>query len=89
MLGIELQQTRVYREAVAEGEAKGKAEEREIGLDRERALILKLLNRKLGNLSTQLQSEVSALSIDNIESLGEALLDFTSISDLESWLSQN
>jgi predicted transposase/invertase (TIGR01784 family) len=85
MLGIELQQTRVYQEAKAEG----KAEEREIGLQRERALVLKQLNRKLGNLSTQLQSEVSALSIDNIESLGEALLDFNSIADLESWLSQN
>jgi heme oxygenase len=66
-----------------------KAEEREIGLQRERALVLKQLNRKLGNLSTQLQSRVSALSIDNIESLGEALLDFNSIADLESWLSQN
>jgi predicted transposase/invertase (TIGR01784 family) len=89
MLGIELQQTRVYQEAKAEGKVEGKAEEREIGLQRERALVLKQLNRKLGNLSTQLQSAVSARSIDNIESLGEALLDFNSIADLESWLSQN
>jgi predicted transposase YdaD len=85
MLGIELQQTRVYQEAKAEGQA----EEREIGLQRERALILKLLNRKLGNLSPQLQSQVSALSIDRVESLGETLLDFSSMTDLESWLSQN
>jgi predicted transposase/invertase (TIGR01784 family) len=97
MLGIELQQTRVYQEAKAEGKveckaegkAEGKAEEREIGLQRERALIIKLLSRKLGNLSTQLQAEVSARSIDNIESLGEALLDFNSLADLESWLRQN
>nr|WP_309740361.1 DUF4351 domain-containing protein [Chamaesiphon sp. OTE_20_metabat_361] len=85
MLGIELQQTRVYQEAKAEG----KAEEREIGLQRERALILRQLNRKLGNLSSQLQSKVSALSIENVESLGEALLDFNSSADLEAWLSQN
>jgi predicted transposase YdaD len=85
MLGIELQQTRVYQEAKAEG----KAEEREIGLQRERALVLKQLNRKLGNLSTQLQAEVGARSIDDIESLGEALLDFNSLADLESWLRQN
>jgi predicted transposase/invertase (TIGR01784 family) len=93
MLGIELQQTRVYQEAKAEGKvegkAEGKAEEREIGLQRERALIIKLLSRKLGNLSTQLQAEVSARSIDDIESLGEALLDFNSLADLESWLRQN
>jgi predicted transposase YdaD len=93
MLGIELQQTRVYQEAKAEGKvegkAEGKAEEREIGLQRERALIIKLLSRKLGNLSTQLQAEVSARSIDDIELLGEALLDFNSLADLESWLRQN
>jgi predicted transposase YdaD len=89
MLGIELQQTRVYQEAKAEGKVEGKAEEREIGLQRERALILKLLNRKLGNLSPQLQSRVSALSIERVESLGEVLLDFDSIADLESWLNQN
>jgi predicted transposase YdaD len=76
-----LQQTRVYQEA--------RAEEREIGLQRERALILKLLDRKLGNVSPQFQSRVSALDIDRVESLGEALLDFDSMSDLEFWLSQN
>jgi predicted transposase/invertase (TIGR01784 family) len=89
MLGIELQQTRVYQEAKAEGKVEGKAEEREIGLQRERALILKQLNRKLGNLSPQLQAKVSALSIERLESLGEDLLDFTLIDNLEAWLSQN
>jgi predicted transposase YdaD len=81
MLGIELQQTRVYREARAEGQ--------EIGLQRERALILRQLDRKLGNVSPQFQARVSALDIDRVESLGEALLDFNSIADLESWLNQN
>ncbi|WP_373540111.1 Rpn family recombination-promoting nuclease/putative transposase [Chamaesiphon sp.] len=89
MLGIELQQTRVYQEAKAEGKVEGKDEEREIGLQRERALILRLLNRKLGNLSPQLQAKVSTLSLENVESLGEALFDFNSIVDLEAWLSQN
>ena len=78
MLGIELQQTRVYQEAKAEG----KAEEG-------RSLVIKLLNRKLGNLTPQLLDRVNHLQIDHIESLGEALLDFNSIAYLESWLSQN
>ena len=78
MLGIELQQTRVYQEAKAEG----KAEEG-------RSLVIKLLNRKLGNLTPQLLERVNNLQINHIESLGEALLDFNSIGDLESWLSQN
>jgi predicted transposase/invertase (TIGR01784 family) len=81
MLGIELQQTRVYQEA--------RAEEREIGLQRERGLILRQLDRKLGNVSPQVQSRVSALEIDRLESLGEALLDFNSTTDLEVWLNQN
>jgi len=81
MLGVELQQTRVYQEAEAEG--------LEIGQQQEKAFVIKLLTRKLGNLSIQTQAKVSALQIDRIESLGEALLDFTSMADLESWLSQN
>ena len=89
MLGIELQQTRVYQEAKAEGRTEGKAEGLEIGLQQEKALVIKLLTRKLGNLSPQTQARVSALPIDRVESLGEALLDFTSIADLEHWLSQN
>ena len=81
MLGIELAQTRVYQEAKAEG--------LELGLQQEKALVLKQLNRKLGNLPPQVQVRVSALEIDRVESLGEALLDFTTIADLEAWLNQN
>ena len=85
MLGIELQQTRVYQEAKAEGRTEGL----EIGQQQEKALVFKQLTRKLGNLPPQTQAKVSALSIERVESLGEALLDFTSTSDLETWFSQN
>jgi Domain of unknown function (DUF4351) len=74
MLGIELQQTRVYRDAQLEWAQR---------------LILKLLNRKLGNVSPEVRSRVNSLDIDRLESLGEDLLDFTSMADLEAWLSQN
>jgi Domain of unknown function (DUF4351) len=52
----------------------------------ERDLVLKLLTRKVGNLSPELISRVSALNLDRLEALAEALLDFTSMADLESWL---
>jgi predicted transposase/invertase (TIGR01784 family) len=81
MLGIELEQTRVYQEAKAEGLEKG--------LQQERALVVRLLTKKLGNLTPKNQSRINELSIDRVESLGEALLDFTSISDLEAWLNHN
>jgi predicted transposase YdaD len=78
ILGIELEQTRVYQEAKAEGRNEG-----------EQALVLKLLTRKLGSIDPQLRSRIINLNIDRVESLGEALLDFTSIADLEAWLSHN
>jgi hypothetical protein len=52
-----------------------------------RSLVLRLLNRKLGNLSPKVQAQVNNLTIERVESLGEDLLDFTSIADLEAWLS--
>jgi predicted transposase YdaD len=62
MLGIELQQTRVYQEAKAEGEsigeARGKAEEG-------RSLVIKQLTRKLGNLNPQLLDRINSLQLDS------------------------
>jgi predicted transposase/invertase (TIGR01784 family) len=86
MLGIELQQTRVYQEAKAEGRAEGKAEGK---AEEGRSLVVRILTRKLGNLSPRSLDRVNSLSIERIEALGEALLDFTTIADLEAWLSQN
>lgn len=54
----------------------------------ERDLVLKLLTRKVGSLSPQLQARIASLSIERLEALGEALLDFQSARDLESWLGQ-
>jgi predicted transposase/invertase (TIGR01784 family) len=71
MLGIELQQTRVYQDAKADGE---------------QILVLKQLNRKLGNINPEIRSQVNSLTIDKLESLGEDLLDFTQMSDLLAWL---
>jgi hypothetical protein len=56
------------------------------GLERERSLILRQLNRKVGALSPQTLEQVNALSIEQLESLGEALLDFGAIADLAQWL---
>jgi predicted transposase/invertase (TIGR01784 family) len=79
MLGIELEQTRVYQDAKAEG----KAEEG-------RSLVLKQLTRKLGTpIDLALQSRVSSLTLEQIESLGEALLDFQVIDELVNWLDNN
>jgi hypothetical protein len=42
-----------------------------------------------GNLSPEMRSQILAFSSDRLTSLGEALLDFQSLVDLETWLSSN
>jgi predicted transposase/invertase (TIGR01784 family) len=73
----------ILEEGRIEGEARGLAQGRIAG---ERELVLKQLTRKLGSLSPELQARVSALSIDRLEALGEALLDFENMGDLHAWL---
>jgi predicted transposase YdaD len=52
----------------------------------EQRLIIRQLNRRIGEIESSLIQRVQTLSIEQLEELGEALLDFTSIEDLENWL---
>jgi predicted transposase/invertase (TIGR01784 family) len=61
------------------GEQRGRTEEA-------RSLILRQLTRRVGQVSSAMRSQVQALSLVQLESLGEALLDFTSAEDLSDWL---
>jgi predicted transposase/invertase (TIGR01784 family) len=82
MLGlVELQETRVYQEGVEEGQQKGRVEEA-------RSLILKLLTRRVGTVPPDAESQIQSLSVEQLEALGEALLDFSTLADLETWLQQ-
>ncbi len=75
MLGISLEETRFYREAKEDGrEEEGQS------------LVLRQLNRRVGTLPKSLSSQIATLSLAQIEALAEALLDFQSIADLETWL---
>jgi hypothetical protein len=58
----------------------------EQGLNREKELVLRQLKRKLGQITPELEIQIKALDIDKVESLGEALLDFSTIDDLKAWL---
>jgi predicted transposase/invertase (TIGR01784 family) len=84
MLGIELEQTRVYREAVAVGETIGEAR----GEAKEQALILRQLKRRVGNISIDLEARIKTLPLAQLEELGEALLDFSQMADLVGWLNR-
>ncbi|AFZ07739.1 hypothetical protein Osc7112_3361 [Oscillatoria nigro-viridis PCC 7112] len=96
MLGITLEETRFYREAKEEGIEQGIEQGIVQGIvqGREqegRALILRqlnrrLLNRRVGTLPESITTRIADLSIEQIETLAEELLDFQSIEDLEVWL---
>ena len=74
-----MRESTMYQSILREGRAEGRSIEG-------KALVLKQLTRKLGNLSPELTAKVNDLNLEGLEALGEALLDFTSVEDLESWL---
>ena len=69
----------IYQEIKAEGREEGRQEEGA-------TLVLRLLNRRLGEIPPSLQMQIRALPIEQLEELGEALLDFESEADLVHWL---
>jgi hypothetical protein len=54
----------------------------------EERLVIRQLNRRIGEIDTSLIERIQGLSIEQLENLGEALLDFSSVADLETWLNQ-
>ncbi len=83
MLGITLQQTRLYQEARAEGRAEGRREEAA-------SLLLRQLARRLGSpISAPTQQRLREMPLAKLEDLSEALLDFTSAEDLQTWLERS
>nr|WP_263970903.1 DUF2887 domain-containing protein [Leptolyngbya sp. NIES-2104] len=84
MLGLDFnQEPRAIREAKEEGREEGREVEAI-------AFVTRLLDRRLGQeLSESLRSRLSTLPLPLLEDLGEALLDFTTVSDLEQWLAEH
>ncbi|MCC3469824.1 MAG: Rpn family recombination-promoting nuclease/putative transposase [Microcoleus sp. PH2017_06_SFM_O_A] len=52
-------------------------------------LTMRLLNRRLGQLNPDVQTQIGELSIDKLDDLTEALLDFSNAEDLTAWLEVN
>ncbi len=52
-------------------------------------LSLRMLRRKLGDVSEAQEAVVRSLPVERVESLAEALLDFTTPEDLDTWLREN
>jgi hypothetical protein len=52
-------------------------------------LVLRQLNRRFGPIETEIEQRIQALSIDRVEDLSDALLDFSDHAQLLYWLEQN
>jgi predicted transposase YdaD len=79
----ELSETRAYQDILAMGREEGRQE----GGQREAArLVLRLLLRRFGSLHPEQAATIGALPTSQLESLGDALLDFGSAADLSNWL---
>ncbi len=50
---------------------------------------MRLLNRRISNLNSEIKQKIQTLSTTQLEDLGEALLDFSSQNDLTTWLENN
>nr|MDZ8041400.1 DUF4351 domain-containing protein [Nostoc sp. CreGUA01] len=84
----------IYQEILREGEQRGelrgeqrgRQEGREEGRKTEgQLLILRLLTRRVGELPQEVRSRIETLDLEQLENLGEALLDFQAIADLQAW----
>jgi predicted transposase YdaD len=75
----ELKQTRVYRDAMDEGRIEGRREEAQ-------GLVLRQLMRRFGTIPSVAETQIRSLPLAQVEFLGEELLDFSSLADLDAWL---
>jgi predicted transposase YdaD len=66
-----------------EGEARGRQEGEAQG---EAKVTMRLLNRRCGPLSDATTARIQALPLEQLETLAEALLDFSGPADLAAWL---
>lgn len=83
MIASSFRETRVYQDALQEGIQQGL----ETGIQQGQAkLVLRLLTRRFGPITPALQIHIQHLSSDQLDDLAEALLDFTQLTELETWL---
>jgi predicted transposase/invertase (TIGR01784 family) len=76
--------------SVALGREEGREEGREQGRKQGQIeLIMRLLNRRFGEVNPDIQARISELSIYKLEDLTEAQLDFSNAEDLTVWLQAN
>ena len=85
----DLKKTRVYQDAVLEGRQEGLQIGEQRGLQRQSAILLRQLTRKFGKISPRIKSQISKLSVAQLEDLAEAIFDLQSSADLSAWIKKH
>ena len=84
---VDLKQSRFYQEVFTEGEQEGLLKGRQEGRQEgEVSLVLRQLQRRCGQLPSAVHEHIVRLDLPRLEALGEALLEFRGIADVEQWL---
>jgi predicted transposase YdaD len=79
----DVKQARVYQEANQEGRQEGEVR-----------LVLRLLSKRVGKIGAPQSGSlrdrsvemINSLTLEQLDDLGDALLDFGTIADLDNWL---
>jgi predicted transposase/invertase (TIGR01784 family) len=77
------------QEGEQEGIEKGIRLERARILERQQSLLLRQITRSFGQIPDDIQRQISQLSLDRLETLSEAFLDFTDLDELINWFDKN
>jgi predicted transposase/invertase (TIGR01784 family) len=75
MLDIPIKESRLYQEGRQEGRQEGQSD-----------LLVLFLRKRLGDVPEDAIALIHQLTTPDIEALGEALLDFSALTDLQAWL---
>lgn len=71
--------------AMEKGREEGREEGEIIG---QQKVIIRQLNRRLGEMEASLIERIRQLPVQQLEELAEALLGFSTVAELEQWLSR-
>jgi predicted transposase YdaD len=76
-----MQESVIYQDILQKGEKRGEQSGRQEG---EATLIIRLLTRWFGVLNSEVEQKINSLSTNQLD-LGDALLDFSSLDDLNNY----
>jgi predicted transposase YdaD len=77
-----MQESVIYQDILQKGEQRGEQKG-------EQRTIIRLLNRRFGEIDSSLIDKIRMLTIEQLDNLADVLLDFADIADLVTWLNQH